>query len=90
MKDYQKNFALCIDNEGYEASLISHKIYEIVPDVRAEEDDLIRIIDESGEDYLYHKSHFVITVLPEKLIDSSSFPMASAIIPKYLSFNIIF
>ena len=67
MKDNQKQFALCIDNEGYEASLIPHKIYEIIPDAQAEEDDLIRIIDESGEDYLYHKSYFLVTVLPEKI-----------------------
>ena len=67
MKDNQKQFALCIDNEGYEASLIPYKIYEIIPDAQAEEDDLIRIIDESGEDYLYHKSYFLVTVLPEKM-----------------------
>ena len=67
MKKYQKNFALCINNAGYEASLIPHKIYEIMPDAQAEQDDFIRIIDESGEDYLYHKSYFVVTVLPEKM-----------------------
>ena len=60
----KKQYALCINNEGYEASLILRKIYEIIPDERAEKDDFIRIIDESGEDYLHHTSHFVFLKLP--------------------------
>ena len=60
----KKQYALCINNEGYEASLIPRKIYEIRPDERAEKDDFVRIIDESGEDYLYHTSHFVFLQLP--------------------------
>ena len=67
MKKHQKHFALCISNEDYEASLIPHKIYEIIPDDKAEQDDFLRIVDESGEDYLYHNSYFVVTVLPEKM-----------------------
>jgi len=46
-------FALCVDNTDYAASLIARKIYEVVPDPQAEKDDFIRVIDESGEDYLY-------------------------------------
>ncbi len=38
--------------------MISGKIYEVIPDEKAEQDDFVRVIDESGEDYLYHKSHF--------------------------------
>ncbi len=60
----KKKYALCINNKNYEASLIPRKIYEIIPDERAEKDDFVRIIDESGEDYLYHTSHFVFIELP--------------------------
>lgn len=62
-----KKFALCIDNNGYQASLIKRKVYEILSDPKGEADDLIRIIDESGEDYLYHKSHFVLVEFPEEV-----------------------
>jgi hypothetical protein len=60
----QKKFVICINNKNYEASLILRKIYEVIPDERAEKDDFIRIIDESGEDYLFHNSHFVFLELP--------------------------
>jgi hypothetical protein len=58
MNTQTKPFALCIDNSDYQASLIAGKVYRIVPDARAAKDDLVRIVDESGEDYLYHKSYF--------------------------------
>ena len=60
----KNKYALCINNKNYEASLIPRKIYEIIPDERAEKDDFVRIIDESGEDYLYHASHFIFIELP--------------------------
>jgi len=60
----KRRFAVCIDNTGYKVSLVQRKIYEIIPDEKAACDDLIRIIDESGEDYLYHMSHFVLIELP--------------------------
>lgn len=59
MKLPTKQFALCIDNTGYKASLIVGKVYRILPDVKGAKDDLVRVVDESGEDYLYHKDHFV-------------------------------
>ena len=62
-----KHFVLCIDNTDYEASLITRKMYEVIPDPQAEKDDLIRVIDESGEDYLYHISHFVFIHLPAEV-----------------------
>jgi len=62
-----KRFAVCIDNKGYKASLIPRKIYEIIPDEQAEQDDFVRVTDESGEDYLYHMSHFVVIELPEEV-----------------------
>ena len=59
MKTQTKPFAICIDNTDYEVSLIPGKVYPVLPEPAAEQDDMIRIVDESGEDYLYHKSHFV-------------------------------
>ena len=59
MKQPTKPFALCIDNSDYETSLIPGKVYRILPDSKAAKDDLVRIVDESGEDYLYHKNQFV-------------------------------
>lgn len=67
MKKSTNHFALCIDNAGFEASLIPGKVYRIVPDLKAAKDDLVRIVDESGEDYLYHKSHFVFVDLPKAI-----------------------
>ncbi len=60
----KKQYAICINNKDYEASLIPRKIYEIIPDERAEGDDFVRVVDESGEDYLYHNSHFAFLELP--------------------------
>ena len=65
MKQRQtKPFALCIDNSDYLASLIPGKVYRILPDRAAAKDNLIRIVDESGEDYLYHESFFVFVDFP--------------------------
>ena len=64
MKAQTKPFALCINNADYQASLIPGKVYRILPDPRAARDELVRIVDESGEDYLYHKSLFVFVDFP--------------------------
>ena len=64
MKQPGEPFALCIDNTDYKASLIPGKVYRLIPDAGAAKDDFIRIVDESGEDYLYHKSHFVFVDFP--------------------------
>ena len=64
MKAQTKPFALCIDTSDYRASLILGKVYRVLPDARAARDDLVRIVDESGEDYLYHKDHFVFVDFP--------------------------
>ena len=63
MKAPVKPFALCIDKDDYRASLIVGKVYRI-PDPTAAKDDLVRIVDESGDDYLYHKGHFVFVDFP--------------------------
>jgi len=57
-------FAVCIKNTGYLASLELRKLYEVVDDPEAEKEQMIRIIDESGEDYLYSADRFVIAPLP--------------------------
>jgi len=64
MRQSTKQFALCINNTDYEASLILGKVYRMLPDARAAKDDLVRVVDESGEDYLYDKGHFVFVEFP--------------------------
>ena len=54
-----KQFAVCIDNRGYPASLELHKIYRVIPDAEAAADGDVRVVDESGEDYLYSADRFV-------------------------------
>jgi hypothetical protein len=63
----RKRFAVCLRNEGYEVSLEKRKIYEVLPDLEAKHHDQIRVIDESGEDYLYPESFFVEIELPQPL-----------------------
>jgi hypothetical protein len=60
-------FAVCVDNSGYLASLELYKIYPVLPDDAAADGDL-RIIDESGEDYLYSADRFVLIDLPQEVI----------------------
>ncbi len=54
-----EKFVVCINNENYPASLELHKIYRVLPDKDAAADGDLRVIDESGEDYLYPSSYFV-------------------------------
>ena len=60
-------FAVCIDNAGYPASLELHKIYAVIPDAAAQREGDLRIVDESGEDYLYSADRFVAIDLPRVL-----------------------
>lgn len=57
-------FAVCVDNSGYPASLELHKIYRVLPDVKAAADGMLRVIDESGEDYLFSAERFILMELP--------------------------
>jgi hypothetical protein len=57
-------FLVCIDNRGYEASLEPNKIYLAIRDERADQTGDVRIVDESGEDYLYSKKRFVPIEVP--------------------------
>lgn len=60
-----RNLVICIDNDGYEASLEKRKIYVSYADRTAEKDGLLRVVDESGEDYLYPKELFVVAELSQ-------------------------
>jgi hypothetical protein len=60
-------FVVCVRNEGYEASLERNKIYRTVPDRDAERDGDLRIIDESGEDYLFSADRFVTIEVPARV-----------------------
>jgi hypothetical protein len=55
----EARFAVCIDNTGYLASLEMRKLYRVLPDAEAESHGQIRVVDESGEDYLYPGSSFL-------------------------------
>lgn len=61
-------FAVCTENSGYEVSLELRKIYEVLPDSSAAAHGHVRVIDESGEDYLYPESFFTSIDLPQKAI----------------------
>jgi hypothetical protein len=65
-------FVVCIDNTDYPASLELHKIYQVVPDTEAEADGDIRVVDESGEDYLYSLDRFVPIRVPLAVRESLS------------------
>jgi hypothetical protein len=62
-----KQFVVCVKNEGYPASLERRKIYVAFRDAAAERDGLLRIVDESGEDYLYPKTFFRTIALPSSV-----------------------
>ncbi len=57
-------FAICLDNVEYPASLERHKLYRVLRDPEAESDGDLRVIDESGEDYLYPADYFLLVELP--------------------------
>jgi hypothetical protein len=60
-------FVICIVNKGYAASLEVRKIYQVIPDETAATLHQIRVIDESGEDYLYPEDYFVPVQLPQSV-----------------------
>jgi hypothetical protein len=69
-----KQFAICIDNTEYPASLELHKAYRVLPDDEAQKDGDLRVIEESGEDYLFPAEYFVLIDVSEEtariLVDS--------------------
>ena len=65
MKRAEKSFVVCISNKGYPASLEIRKLYQSLPDERAAKLGQLRVIDESGEDYLYPENYFAAVRLPQ-------------------------
>ena len=65
MRSTAKQFVVCLENEGSEVSLERRKIYRVLPDPDAGKHRLIRVIDESGEDYLYPQRFFAPIELPQ-------------------------
>lgn len=63
----KKSFVVCIKNEGYAASLELRKIYEVIADERATNHQMIRVVDESNEDYLYPSNFFIPIDLPKPI-----------------------
>ena len=67
MTNYQ--FVVCIHNSGYEVSLETRKLYQVLPDSEAAKHHQLRIVDESGDDYLYPESFFLVIPLPERIAE---------------------
>jgi hypothetical protein len=63
-KTQAKQLVVCVENDGYAASLEKHKVYVALRDTAAEKRNTLRIVDESGEDYLYPKAFFRSIPLP--------------------------
>ena len=68
----QYSYFLCVENRGYAASLELRKVYRVITDSEAEETGLLRVLDESGEDYLYPASYFVAIDLPRTAMKAFS------------------
>lgn len=66
MATRKSRFVLCVKNDSYEVSLERRKVYRVVRDAKAEGHGLIRVIDESGEDYLYPADFFVLIEVPRE------------------------
>jgi hypothetical protein len=62
--DTETRFAVCVNHTGYPVSLDLLKVYTVLDDPDAEQDGMIRIVDESGEDYLYDSARFVVVSVP--------------------------
>ena len=67
MASKKRQFVVCLRNDGYEVSLERHKIYRVAPDADAAKHRQVRVVDESGEDYLYPASYFAPIELPESV-----------------------
>ncbi len=68
----ETQYVVCIINTDYPASLEIRKIYQIIPDADAVKHQMIRVIDESGEDYLYPRNYFVPIQLPKAVEEAFS------------------
>jgi primosomal protein N' len=68
----KRTFVVCVKNESYSASLELRKIYEVLDDSKAAEHHHVRVIDESGEDYLYPADYFMSIELPQTIEEALS------------------
>lgn len=75
IKQRESEFVLCLDSGGYEPSLVAWKVYRLVPDAESLRLGMIRVIDESNEDYLFPENLFLRINLPEAA--KSRFPPAA-------------
>ena len=75
--DSVDSYVLCVDNGGYPESLEVRKLYAVLPDEPAAANDYIRVIDETGEDYLYPAKYFVPIQLPPEV--AKTLPVGSAL-----------
>ncbi len=69
-KAIRPQFVVCFKNDDYPASLERRKIYQVLPDAQAKRHKLLRVIDESGEDYLYPVGYFLPIRLPPKVVNA--------------------
>jgi hypothetical protein len=67
MRANRRQLVLCLKNEGYEVSLERRKLYQVIPDRAASAEQLLRVVDESGEGYLYPAAFFAPVKLPQAL-----------------------
>ncbi len=65
-ENIQPRFAICLNNAGYPDDLKVRTVYQVLPDESAARSDYIRVIDESGEDYLYPAEYFVFVEVPSE------------------------
>lgn len=67
LNEQPTQFALCLNNDGYKASLEVGKLYQVIPDTDAEGHDYLRVVDESGEDYAFTANRFHLITLPQAI-----------------------
>lgn len=66
----KQRFVICVNNKDYPSSLQLWKVYRVLPDDKGNRHKMLRVIDESGEDYLFSASYFVPVELP-KAVESA-------------------
>jgi hypothetical protein len=91
MRKTKSRFAICINNREYPASLELHKLYRILPDKEAQADGDLRIIDESGEDYLFPADYFILVDLPQTrpgIGITSKLPFAQIVVTRSAKANV--
>lgn len=72
----EPRFVVCVNNDGYAASLELHKIYKVIPDPDIELDGDIRVVDESGEDYIFSANRFIPIKVPAAVKVSMTHPVS--------------